>query len=69
MHPRACPTNAPLAGCAHRCNTPAPSNRQVDAAGTLLIPTESVTEVYMRVAAKHGVSGLSEQAVLDNFRR
>ncbi|KAI8474047.1 MAG: HAD-like domain-containing protein [Monoraphidium minutum] len=41
----------------------------VDAAGTLLIPSEPVTDVYLRVAAKHGVKGLSEADVLDNFRR
>lgn len=41
----------------------------VDAAGTLLIPSESVTDVYLRAAARHGVVGLSEQQVLDNFRR
>jgi len=46
-----------------------PSPHQVDAAGTLLIPSESVTDVYMRVAARHGVVGLSEQTVLENFRR
>jgi hypothetical protein len=43
---------------------------QVDAAGTLLIPSEPVTEVYLRAAAKHGVKiQLSEREVLDNFRR
>ncbi|KIY96307.1 hypothetical protein MNEG_11655 [Monoraphidium neglectum] len=42
----------------------------VDAAGTLLIPSEPVTEVYLRAAAKHGVKiQLSEREVLDNFRR
>jgi hypothetical protein len=46
-----------------------PAHPQVDAAGTLLIPSEPVTEVYLRAAARHGVAGLSEREVLDNFRR
>ncbi|GBF87825.1 haloacid dehalogenase-like hydrolase domain-containing protein [Raphidocelis subcapitata] len=56
---------------AHRFSPHAPRVKAllVDAAGTLLIPSESVTDVYLRAAARHGVVGLSEAEVLDNFRR
>lgn len=48
---------------------PHPPPPQVDAAGTLLVPSEPVADVYLRVAARHGVVGLDGGAVLDNFRR
>lgn len=44
----------------------------VDAAGTLLVPSEPVTEVYLRYARQHGLPGaddLTPESVLANFRR
>jgi hypothetical protein len=40
----------------------------VDAAGTLLVPTERTADVYLRYASKYGVQ-LSENEVLQRFRR
>lgn len=40
----------------------------VDAAGTLLIPTERMADVYLRYASKYGVK-LTENEVLERFRR
>ncbi len=40
----------------------------VDAAGTLLIPSEPAAQVYLRYASKYGVT-LSEQEVLHRFRK
>lgn len=40
----------------------------VDAAGTLLIPSEPAAEVYLRYGRKHGVM-LSEGEVLERFRK
>lgn len=40
----------------------------VDAAGTLLLPSEKTTDVYLRYGSKYGVA-LSEQEVLSRFRR
>lgn len=40
----------------------------VDAAGTLLLPSEPAAEVYLRYGSKYGVS-LPEVQVLTNFRR
>ncbi|WIA10592.1 hypothetical protein OEZ85_010775 [Tetradesmus obliquus] len=39
----------------------------VDAAGTLLVPSERTADVYLRYASKYGVD-LSEQEVLQRFR-
>lgn len=40
----------------------------LDAAGTLLVPSESTAGVYLRYASKYGVR-LTEQEVLARFRR
>lgn len=40
----------------------------VDAAGTLLLPSEKTTDVYLRYGSKYGVT-LSEDEVLSRFRR
>lgn len=40
----------------------------IDAAGTLIVPTEPTAEVLLRYARPHGCS-LSEREVLDRFRR
>eukprot|EP00775_Hariotina_reticulata_P008237 gene8237-8427_t len=39
----------------------------IDAAGTLLVPTERTADVYLRYGTKYGVK-LSEDEVLDRFR-
>jgi hypothetical protein len=40
----------------------------IDAAGTLLVPTERTADVYLRYGTKYGVK-LSENEVLNRFRR
>eukprot|EP00892_Ulva_mutabilis_P002505 jgi/Ulvmu1/12255/UM086_0048.1 len=45
-----------------------PKALTLDACGTFLIPSESVTDVYQRYAAQHGVER-SAQLILRDFRR
>jgi hypothetical protein len=40
----------------------------IDAAGTLLSPSENVADVYLKYAQKHGCT-LSTQELLEGFRR